>query len=550
MGARPLKQVSRAVVNDDFIRLEVLPYFPCAAPIHPDWWRDIRFGPCDCNAARSEQQADARGSPLIDSVHLAQMFETGVVRWVPDSDVEAPHWCGRAFVLREGRLIYHPRIFNEHPASSPPPMELPGPRFVCEALRGCAYLFQADLKSWYYQVRLPPRAAAAFRLWVWDQARWRAAEISRLPMGWRASAAAADAVTRAMAGVPATQRWRFPPDRGDVTITYIDDIATGSRAAAERFRAGAARAGAEIKCQVEITSGTTIFLGLQLAVPGGAFRVSPRLVEKLRRAGSLLCSSMTDAQRRRVVGLCVAVLERSGMCLAAGCEVWDFVLPGRQEGVPPRRGAALAASAIAAISGAATAWRHVVAPTAVCYGASDASTSGWGWVWCESPTPRWGRGQWRAAASQPHINYLEAIGVLRAVRQAPANTELRIFVDNLVVATWVTKGSSRTRLGCQLIKRIESSLIAKGCRLLAQFIPSGANIADGLSRGAPAPLSFSLPPWQATYPRRVLGWAAISSTPVGAGGSAVGVADGGSSSETEWAEEALGDAWGGVDESD
>ena len=525
----------------DFITSEVVAAYPTAGCLAPEWWESVRLGPCDCDRHRAEQARDV-GADAIDTHCLRQMFDAGVLRWVDTAAPSAPHHCGRAFARPDGRVIFHPAHFNENPASAPPPLALPSPRLVCEALHEATFVFIADLKSWYYQVPIPATARAAFRWWVRDGSTWRQAELTRLAMGWRGSAAAADSATRAIAGVPAHQQWDSPD--GIDSIVYIDDVACTSRAAAERFRRGVSRAGVELKSESETTSGLVLFIGIQLRIPGGMFRVAPRLLGKLQRAARRFRPLSSDSARRRLAGLCVAVLERAGMCLATGREVWDLTLPGRQEGVPPRGGEALASSALKAILRDAALWRSVVAPTAVCYGASDASNLGWGWIWRDSPAPRWGQGNWRAPL---HINFLEAIALLRAVRQAPPASELRIYCDNEVVVRWVSKGTSRVKFACTLILRIERVLIEKGCRLLAQYIPSHLNIADGLSRGDASPASFTLPPWQVSYPRRVLGWAAPQTSPRPACEDVREASESDSASSAAWEQTSLDDAWGGGD---
>ena len=433
------------------------------------------------------------------------MFHAGVIRWVSGADIGRPHSCGRLFILPSGRVILNPAAFNADEASAPPPFSLPSPRLVCEALKGATYIFKCDFKSYYYQIPLPEPAAAAFRFWLMDGTTPRAAECTRLPMGWRPSAAVADAVSRHIAGVSADEIWSDPVRAARGFLCYIDDTATPSPDAAEEFRRRAAGAGVEIKTEEEFSGGAVCrYLGMDFHTALLAFRVSPSLADKLRVAGRELSRPLAERERMRVAGMLVAFLERCGSCLAVGFDVWNVLLPRGHHRGSPREGGVPAGEALQRIIANGTGWRRVVTPRRVIYGASDASTSGWGWVWLED-TPRWGGGRW-SRTPNIHINYLEAIAVLRAIRHAPRDAELRLHIDNLVVATWVTRGTSRMKFACRLICRLERLAVEKGCRILAQYVPSAQNIADGLSRGDAAPSSLSLPPWQVGFPRRVLGW--------------------------------------------
>lgn len=501
MGGAPVKDVSRAVVSAACIE-HVARHFPAAAPLREEFWSDVSHPPCPCRRSFTEIRGHRPGRPLPPADLLRPLFEAGVLRWVSPSDAEAPHTCGVLFVLATGRVIINPAAFNDAPASAPPRFALPSPRFICEALSGATYLYKCDFKSYFFQIRLPEPAARAFRVWLREGGVARPAECTRVPMGWRSSTAAADCVTRYIAGVDADEEWTDPARAARGFITYIDDAITPCRVAAEGFRQRAAAAGVELKLEEEHTNGDPCrFVGLEF---GPGFRVSPTLAEKLRVACDGIHDAMSDSQRRRLAGLLVAFLERCGTCLAAGWVVFDYALPQVPLRGSPREGGGLARESLQRLINDGASWRRVVAPARIVYGASDASSQGWGWVWCGSP-PRWGGGRWRGDQSL-HINLLEMVAVLRAIRQAPNDCELRLHVDNQVVVTWITRGTSRVRLACSLICRVEALLREKGCRLLAQYIPSGDNIADGISRGSVAPLSFSLPSWQVTYPRRVLGW--------------------------------------------
>lgn len=525
----------------------MIPHYPGAAPLSAAFWARCDLPPCHCdpNLGPPPELESAVAPPTPSA--LAPLFAAGIAKFTNFCANGEPHACGRIFPVAGGRVIYHPVVVNELPWSAPVTFHLPSPRFVCEAVADANFLAVSDFRGWYHQLRTPPPAERAFCFWVRLPDRWQQAAITRLAMGWRASCAAADAVTRAIAGVGPDERWDGPgPAR---PIVYIDDVLLPSQAEAERFRAAARAAGAEVKSVLAAGPGDSLrFIGIDLT-PGEAglrcrFRASSALADKLCHAGQRLGEALSARDARRLVGFLVAFLERSGMCLAAGRPIMDQVLPGRLGGAPPRGEAASTTSALRAILADGARWRRVVNTRRAVYGMSDASSQGWGWLWNDLPNPRWGRGSW-SDRSSAHVNFLEAFAVLRAIRQAPRGVELRLFCDNKVVVAWVERGCSRIPFACRLLLRMEKELIQRGCRLLAQYVPSAQNVADGLSRGERAPSSFSFPPWQVSYPRRVLGWCAPADDAQPSPPPAAASED-----ELLMAERLAEDAWDGVDEWD
>lgn len=495
MGTPRLKTVVATRLNADFIASLIERYPTSAAPLTEEWWSGlISTTPCRC-------PPPAR--PLsVEFLH--PLLVAGVL----GRSSQHRHECGAVFVLESGRFIFHPRSLNTR--TSPPPLSLPSPRFVCEMVANCTILTKFDFASWFYQVPIPPFARPSFSFQASRaDGGWTRLEMQVLPMGWAASCATADAATRCIAGVPESETWDRTGFADDVTC-YVDDVLARTPGAALRFRVAAARAGAILKTDCECSNGIVKYIGILIRVPGGQFRPSAELTNKTRSAIERLCDPASPPPSAdewlRAAGLTVALLERRGTCLAAGQVLFSRLPPrgqGRAAGLAGRRLAGSAAEAAVQLASPGG-WRRVVRPSSTCVGASDASLGGWGWVWL-TPVPRWGGGRWRSTAS---INLLELIGVLRAVRRAPPDCRLLLWVDNLCTLHWINRGTSRLRLACNVILAIQSHLWRTGSTLEAAYIPSQDNIADGMSRGSKAPASLHLPPWPGAWNRRVLGWSA------------------------------------------
>lgn len=500
----PLRTPVNARVSDTWIR-RAIEQFPAAACFASDFW-PTTLPPCEGHG-----KTGYCGIPKV--AMLAEYIRNGIIR---PADDHKPHVCGALFALPCGRLIFHPRQLND--ITTPPPLSLPSPRYVAELVRDCDVLVKSDYSMWFYQLRLPEGARGWFAFHAEDEdGTARLYEMAAVPMGWSASTAAADAVARTLVGVGSDERWCDP--RIGVAI-YVDDILFTKFDEACRFRARCAGAGALLKIFQTTVRGVCVYVGIDIRVPGGDFRASSRLREKMRLALDEFERDPTTERGEKLAGLLVAVLERQGVCLAAGRAVWAATSPGGTERARGRTGPVLADSERRALLQITEgSWRRVVAPGKTCVGASDASSSGWGWVWLDEAGPRWGKGTWQSR-STPHINFLELIAVLRAVRQSPPGSRLRLWVDNNVTVEWLRRGTSRTRFACELLVRIEDVLHARGCTLEAAYIDTDANIADPLSRGADEPKSVPLPEWSSTWQRRVLGW----STAVGDGAGAEEVA--------------------------
>jgi hypothetical protein len=474
--------------------------YPAAACLGKEFWEGR--APPECEAHKT---AGRCGFPSTET--LRDYFAAGIVSVARSQ--EGPHVCCKTFALECGRFIAHPQQVNQD--TSPPAFALPSPRFVCEMAAGCEVLVKTDFAAWYYQLGLPPEAHDWFSFFVNDagDAELRCV-LTVLPMGWAGSAAAADAVSRMLAGVPADEDWTRPRESGKAV--YIDDLLFKSRAAAAAF-CMRSEAGASLKLVEETSCGVCRYVGIDLRVPGGDFRASPKLGEKLAAAFEAFAASPSVVNGRHLAGVAVAWLERRGTCLAAGWIVWAITAPSRQGRAAKSRGLAAGGPERAALRTLLeNPWRRVVTPAAVCVGASDASAWGWGWIWLSEPRPQWGNGAW-AAPPTTHINFLELVAVSRAVRQAPEHSRLLLWVDNTCTVEWLRRGTSRTRFACVLLVKIEKTLQERGCTLEVDYVRSEDNPADGISRGESAPSHVRVPEWEYRWQRRVLGWATDSERP-------------------------------------
>lgn len=475
---------------------------PAGVAFDPAAWHRLleALPPCACER-----------TPRIRVAELHQVIAAGVVRH--DDIRPGPHECGDAFMLADGRFIFHPPVANS--LTPTPPLVLPSPRFVATMMVGATVAIKSDFKSFFFQLTLPPVALSAFRfVAAGDDGEAIRFAMARTPMGWSASPAGADSVARFLADVPLGSRWEDPATADGVV--YIDDILFRCRRKADAFKARVAAAGGELKFFTATLWGVVSYIGIELAIPGGAFRPSRSLAAKARTAVEAAESGgVRGLSVPQIVGIIVAFIERAGVALANASAFIDLTrrwdasdMPGGRIPWSPRL--ASEADWLRALA-SDTAWRTVVSPPNIVFGASDASSSGWGWVWYTHPTPSWGGGTFDS--SSLHINHLELVSVLRAVRNAPPHSQLRLWVDNRCVVEWIRKGLSRTRFASSLLVKIEALLHSQGSTLVAAFIPTSSNPADSLSRGGATPSDWPLPPWTEVWQRRVLGWSVPSPAP-------------------------------------
>lgn len=609
MGVRP---ISRCVI-DARVTSAVATFAPLAgAAFQPAAWAALltALPPCPCTP-----------TPRVRVDQIAPLLEAGVVR--TDDIRPGPHECGDAFLLNDGRFIFHPPITNS--LTPTPPLHLPSPRFICEMMRGAVVAVKSDFRSFFFQLEVPKIARSIFRFAaIGDDGAAVTLALSRIPMGWGGSPAAADATARTIADVPLSEDWHDAS--AAVAAVYIDDVLFRCLRRAGRMKSRAEACGAELKFFTTTTAGVVTYTGIDISIPGGHFRPARSLADRmLTTLGDAEAGRTVAGDVPRLVGYVVGFLERAGVCLAHAAGLIDrlrstiapdrleadeadqgvaaqspgpppwppgtfsgvssrggdpalpqpaqsvaaqspgspFGLPEALSGVPrqvggppprPARAVAaqspgpppraegtpgvspqshdtlrrgrfrwsgqLAAEAAALRAFAAdTAWRSPITPPQVLYGACDASSTGWGWVWFTHPKPCSGSGGFNS--SPLHINHLELLAVLRAVRCAPPHSQLRLWVDNACVVQWIRKGLSRTRFASSILLKIEATLHAQGSTLVAAHIPTHLNPADPLSRGERAtPAAAVLPPWTPEWQRRVLGWSAPTAPPTASPGPA------------------------------
>ena len=242
---------------------------------------------------------------------------------------------------------------------------------------------------------------------------------------------------------------------------------------------------------------TATFIGLEFRIGSPTItRPSSRLVGKWRDAVARARGGRDEYAARELAGLTVAVVERAALPLAVAGE-----LTRPRTGALSRAEEADATAVEARLAGGG--WSRVVQPPGTCRMTSDASLRGWGVVLArDDGTTRAWAGQFDGGDEA--INILELRAVAHAVALAPPDVEIRIDVDSSVAVGWITRGTAPTRIARALLLRIDAELVRKGATLLAQWIPSSRNAADGLSCGA-ASEEWMPPPWHHNGQRRVLG---------------------------------------------
>lgn len=469
---RALPEWLMAAVARDFPRL--------TAPLQESFWEGVPSGTLAEGAASSLSVDDIR--PYI---------EAGVLHEV--EDIES---AGRfrevcnAWVVPSGtalRLIVHPAALND--AVRPPTFGMPSPRDVAHALAGATSTLTFDYRSHYYQIPLPRHLAETFLLRTRDGRLWA---LSRPPMGASVSAAIAESVTRWIAGVGEDESWG---GRRRV-LTYIDNtlVVDPDVEAWER------RVGVVELSEWQTTKGGERgkFIGLEYYLgPPTWTRPTGSLIEKWRAAVVAARRGRDSTAGRELAGLTVAIIERGMWPLSLAA---DLIRPN----VGPLDAGEEADVAAIEQRLEGGGWTRSHFPERGVRAATDASGRGWGVVMCVGGATRTWAGVFRHP--EAHINLKELSAVERAAEFAPADVELQVDVDSAVVVEWVNGGYARSRWAREMILRIDAKLAAKGSTVRAQWVESGVNAADCLSRGLLfagwEPTSWNPPPQ-----RRVLGGA-------------------------------------------
>jgi hypothetical protein len=112
---------------------------------------------------------------------------------------------------------------------------------------------------------------------------------------------------------------------------------------------------------------------------------------------------------------------------------------------------------------------------------SDASLTGYGHViFHNGLCVDAGGGQWEAQQQKYHINILEALALVRAIRRTPPAAVCHCVVDNTTVMYSVAKGRSRN----YLLNQITGTVIGGSRRITSiSYIHTADNPADAWSRG-------------------------------------------------------------------
>ncbi len=479
--ARPLKPPPLRALRGGVIAAVCAAYPRLTEPMRQRFWAGVGRGHV------SGPRPTGVGRGLLDAYVAAGVFvpaeSVGAAMFVE----ECHAWCVPAG--EHLRLVLHPRISNDA-AGAPPQFTLPSPRVVALALTGASRVITLNARAWYYQITLPSFLLGAFRVRAADGSVWA---LTRWPMGARASAAVAEAATRWLFGVAEEEQWVGAPRK---LLTYIDNVlVVDGDTAAVRRRCD--EVGVELSEFSEVREGGRgKWVGIEFRVGAGGTptctRPSAALVGKWRHAVAIARGGRGEVAARALAGYSVAVLERALAPLAvAGSLLWPRLGPLNAE---EERDVARMEELLGAGD-----WWAVCTPAKWVRMVADASSGGWG-VAMEGKG--WaGRFGDEAAL---HINAKELIAARNAVALAPEGCGILLDCDSATVAGWLTAGSAPTRFARALIREVDAVLCAKGGELRVQWVASGANGADALSRGSTSG-DWIPPPWRGGEPRRVLG---------------------------------------------
>lgn len=126
-------------------------------------------------------------------------------------------------------------------------------------------------------------------------------------------------------------------------------------------------------------------------------------------------------------------------------------------------------------------------PTATIY--TDASRSGWGY--CIEGMNAHAFGTWAAAQDEIHINVLEAVVAVAAVRTAidAGHRYIHVYTDNSVTQAALTRGSTQSPHVWAALRAYARSVTLSGAHVTVHHLQGVKNVeADGLSRGTEEPL--------------------------------------------------------------
>lgn len=110
---------------------------------------------------------------------------------------------------------------------------------------------------------------------------------------------------------------------------------------------------------------------------------------------------------------------------------------------------------------------------------SDASENGWGLAWYGDHLEL-RHGSFPPFLRDAHIGLKELWGAYKAIQRSPEDRNIRLFVDNTNVLSWLTRWTAGPPLACSLLRKIHSMLGKR--KLDVRWIASALNPADEPSR--------------------------------------------------------------------
>ncbi|KAF5214758.1 hypothetical protein ECC02_012608 [Trypanosoma cruzi] len=351
-----------------------------------------------------------------------------------------------------------------------------------------------DLKASFFQVSLPRETRHLFRCRVEDGTL---VELTRLPMGYKASPEILQIITSAIAGVTTVvhRLWAAPPlVRIDV---WIDNIRiSGSNSDFKLWEAQVLRNADSCHASMgeERESGAThyTFLGVQFDHTHRAVSLSEKFVRSVCAMPAF--NSLTIAEMEVMASRFLYTAAILGTRL---CDYYFFIKAVRRRLSALNRGivqetspANLPPSAV----GLGERLRHIIEnnrkriinPTEKASAAiiTDASLHGWGAVFLpDSGDVKIAGGKWKRRPFLIMQAEARAVRLALSAFSAILPSTMDVWVDNTSLQGAANKGSSKSHAMTWELQRIYEFLDSRGIQATFGYVRSAENPADGISRG-------------------------------------------------------------------
>ncbi|PWU88485.1 hypothetical protein C4B63_72g112 [Trypanosoma cruzi] len=351
-----------------------------------------------------------------------------------------------------------------------------------------------DLKASFFQVSLPRETRHLFRCHVEDGTL---VELTRLPMGYKASPEILQIITSAIEGLTTVVRplWAASPMvRIDV---WIDNIRiTGSKSDVISWEAQVLRNADSCHASMgeERESGATqyTFLGVQFDHTHRAVSLSDKFVRSVRAMPAL--NSLTIAEMEIMASRFLYAAAILGTRL---CDYYFFIKAVRRRLSALNRGIVLETSPAnlpPSAVGLGERLRHTIAnnrkrnikPTEKASAAiiTDASLHGWGAVFIpDSGDVKIAGEKWERKPFLIMQAEARAVRLALSAFSAILPSTMDVWVDNTSLQGAANKGSSKSHALTWELQRIYEFLDSRGIQAKFAYVRSAENPADGISRG-------------------------------------------------------------------